>query len=668
MIRKLRLVMLCCFAVILFSAALSGCAAPSLDDVFAKIEKMQYTEIDMSIRVENNGQNTDVATIFLYGEGKSVEDFFIHMVIDADDNSQEIYINNDYLYVCNDKELIGMMSMVIPEDYQNYEDASDADFAEFLLLQFEDIEYSMTQEELPKGRTAFDFTVDKAAMTRLFGGLVGDFATCKMRLTVKNITKLAESMYIEFNVGTSKIICEADYKFKKNKKEKLPEELRNAVKEEAGLKYELNADKTGYTVTGYQGFSNTVNVPAAYKGLPVTAIESWALLNNTTAKYITLPESITSIGVFSFSNCAIKSLSLPSNLTYIGESAFEDSNIETIVIPENVEYIGKNVFRNCHFLQKVEIESEKLKFLPENAFMSCGALEEINSDNEVVDVSNFSTLGRSAFKGCRNIKSLVLSSNLTEIPENFCAKCSYLENIVLPESIASIGDYAFQNVLGLVSLDIPSTVIRIGEYAFSECNLLETVNLHEGLEVIGNNAFFHCSMLTSIILPRSLITIGDSAFGSCGELCEIIIPENVETIGVAPFFWCGNLTAIEVEEANAYFTSVDGVLYDKSLNTLFEYPAGKTAAEYAVLDGVSVISHEAFAGICHLEYLTLPSSIEQIGMLMYLNSLKRITLFAVEPPIMGYSIYVPIYVPSQSVDAYKAEFPWCNSAIYPIIE
>jgi hypothetical protein len=143
----------------------------------------------------------------------------------------------------------------------------------------------------------------------------------------------------------------------------------------------------------------------------------------------------------------------------------------------------------------------------------------------------------------------------------------------------------------------------------------------------------------------------------------------VESIGVTPFFWCGNLTAIEVEEDNAYFTSVDGVLYDKSLSELIQYPAGKTAAEYAVLDGVSVIMDEAFSGICHLEHLTLPSSVEQIGRQTYLNSLKRITLFAVEPPIMGYSIYdLSIYVPSQSVDIYKAEFPWCYMAIYPIIE
>lgn len=78
-----------------------------------------------------------------------------------------------------------------------------------------------------------------------------------------------------------------------------------------GLKYTMNADRLGYTVTGI-GIASDIDIiiPAEYKGLPVTGIGAYAfrdrnenILDNATIKSITIPASITAIGEEAFVSC-----------------------------------------------------------------------------------------------------------------------------------------------------------------------------------------------------------------------------------------------------------------------------------------------------------------------------------------------------------------------------
>jgi hypothetical protein len=100
------------------------------------------------------------------------------------------------------------------------------------------------------------------------------------------------------------------------------------------------------------------------------------------------------------------------------------------------------------------------------------------------------------------------------------------------------------------------------------------VIITEGTTCLGEGAFgfFNCS---SIELPASLESIGKGAFFSCNKLTEINIPANVKEIGEVAFALCDNLEAINVAEENEYFTSIDGVLYDKDLTTLIQIPDAK---------------------------------------------------------------------------------------------
>ena len=175
----------------------------------------------------------------------------------------------------------------------------------------------------------------------------------------------------------------------------------------------------------------------------------------------------------------------------------------------------------------------------------------------------------------------------------------------------------------------PQGVLTVPDTVFHD-NITYTV------EGIGLVAFGECDKLTAVYLPTTLKYIALYAFGGCSSLCSITIPENVETIGLLPFPECTSLLSIDVAEQNRFYKSVDGILYDYSMDTLCVLPPGKggvvcipnqvkiirTGAFYkcnnlsSVLfgDSITIIEDEAFSDCLGLRgKLVLPNSLKYIG-------------------------------------------------------
>ena len=87
--------------------------------------------------------------------------------------------------------------------------------------------------------------------------------------------------------------------------------------------------------------------------------------------------------------------------------------------------------------------------------------------------------------------------------------------------------------------------------------------------------------------------IGSSAFHFNSSLTSVTISNKVTSIGDAAFASCPGLTAITVDAANPAFASVAGVLFNKSLTTLVQYPGGNAGA-YAISNSVTSIGDNAF--------------------------------------------------------------------------
>lgn len=121
-----------------------------------------------------------------------------------------------------------------------------------------------------------------------------------------------------------------------------------------------------------------------------------------------------------------------------------------------------------------------------------------------------------------------------------------------------------------------------------------------------------------------LTGVGAAAFASCTTLTGIVIPGSVREISFydqwygdqqlykAPFVGCINLEAIEVNENNQWLCSADGVLYDKDMSQLYNYPSGSKRISFAVPEGVQAIGSEAFARNIYLNSVSLPNTVNRI--------------------------------------------------------
>ena len=197
----------------------------------------------------------------------------------------------------------------------------------------------------------------------------------------------------------------------------------------------------------------------------------------------------------------------------------------------------------------------------------------------------------------------------------------------IPASVTSIGIYAFEYCYNVTGITIPSSVASIATGTFYSCTNLTSVTMPYSVTSIGSGAFAYCFSLTGVTIPGSVTNIGGDAFFGCTRLTSITIPYSVTSIGYRPFVYCDSLMAITVDPANAYYSSVGGVLFNKSKTILIEYPGGK-AGTYLIPGGVTTIGGEAFYNCSGLTGVTIPGGVTSIGhgAFTYCLGLNRVTI------------------------------------------
>lgn len=159
--------------------------------------------------------------------------------------------------------------------------------------------------------------------------------------------------------------------------------------------------------------------------------------------------------------------------------------------------------------------------------------------------------------------------------------------------------------------DLDVTAISSG--AFSQNGTITDVTLPDGIIKIGDHAFTECTSLKSVNLPEGLLSLGDLVFQGDILLDEIILPASLIHIGMNPFDRCDSLTEIQLSESNNYFTTDDGILFDRQKTILISYPAGKTDINYTFPEEITEIAFAAFSENKYLEEITIPENVAIIN-------------------------------------------------------
>ncbi len=210
-------------------------------------------------------------------------------------------------------------------------------------------------------------------------------------------------------------------------------------------------------------------------------------------------------------------------------------------------------------------------------------------------------------------------------------------------------------------------VTAIGNNALSFCSSLTSITIPNSVTIIDDMAFYECSKLTSITIPNGVTTIGRSVFNDCTILKNITISKSVTTIGHNAFVLCPSVETIIVESGNPTYHSVGNCIIETATKTLH------TGCKNSIIptDGSVTNIANAFDGCHNLTKITIPNSVTNLGVFAFASclDLTEITCQAVTPPSIPPSIdgdltfhrvdkTIPLYVPAESVEAYKAAYGW----------
>ena len=317
---------------------------------------------------------------------------------------------------------------------------------------------------------------------------------------------------------------------------------------------------------------------------------------------VDLPNTLIDLDILFSSNPKLKSVELNEGLRNIGMHCFEGcTNLSSISIPDSVNQIGEAAFQDCKSITSVSITH--------------GAIDDW------------------AFAGCENLTDVTLGDDVSSIGLGAFAYCSSLASIALPPALQSLGRMAFYSCISLSGeVVIPQSISVIEPQVFTQCNISSVV-LPETMTSIGAEAF-RGSALSSVTIPNAVASIGDMAFRECGNLSSIVWGSGIKVIGQDAFAQCGlttltipasvesilffskglsdTLQYVYVDDNNANYCDIDGILYNKEQTSLIYCPGGRTGA-IQVPNGVTEICDYAFSYCDQLAEILLPESVTRIG-------------------------------------------------------
>jgi len=311
--------------------------------------------------------------------------------------------------------------------------------------------------------------------------------------------------------------------------------------------------------------------------------------------------------------------------------------------------------------------------------------------------NSVTTIGNNVFEG-NPITSIYLPTGVTSIGIGTFMHCSHLTSIDIPTGITQIPVSAFQYCSGLTAVSLHSGITSIGQYAFSNCKGLQSVTINAlAVPTLGIGAFsFSDSTATyPIYVPaESLQAYKTASIWSnySDRIKPIIIPKLLGILnnGTTIPIECDSASTVGIRDVvNLEMEIINqGLSFENDLVSLnigncvtsigdSSFSDFKNMSSVTISDSVTTIGEYAFNRCSGLTSINIPSGVTTIGEFAFehCSGLTGITINATVPPTLeGYFMFestnnYPIFVPAESVEAYKNASIWKTeyaSRIQPI--
>ena len=253
---------------------------------------------------------------------------------------------------------------------------------------------------------------------------------------------------------------------------------------------------------------------------------------NANVTSVKLPESMTEIGDYAFSECTkLASVIFPENcnITRIASYAFKRTGLKEMLIPDSITEIGNYAFYYSglntvnfgnanvsletsafyyNYLNSINFGTGNVTINGSNTFSYCTSLLSVSIPANV----KFSMNGSGVFSYGTKLESVIFDENHTTefIPASFVNGCKALKTFVFPSAVKTIRQNAF-NGSGIENLDIPDSVTTVEQGAFSYMSSLVSVSLPSSITSISyypgsnNDAFQRSSAITTVNLGEDFM-------------------------------------------------------------------------------------------------------------------------------------------------------------------
>ena len=267
------------------------------------------------------------------------------------------------------------------------------------------------------------------------------------------------------------------------------------------------------------------------------------------------------------------------------------------------------------------------------------------------------TIGTAAFYQIANLTSVTLGTNVTTIADNAFFQNPALASVSMPGAVTNIGQGPFIDCLALTTLTfsstnshysitngvlfnktltsliqfpggvggsytIPATVTNTGQAFIG--NTLTAIAVHpENVIYSGTNGVLFSKNKSQLIsypgalsgpysVPTNVTIIVSASFEYASGITSVAIGTNVNSIGLLAFYDCQNLTGITVDPASPFYSSLNGVLFDKNKTLLVQYPCA-VAGFYVMPNTVTDVGDGAFGDAFNLTGVVMASGVTNIG-------------------------------------------------------
>ena len=407
---------------------------------------------------------------------------------------------------------------------------------------------------------------------------------------------------------------------------------------------------SGKTFIRYKSYGSYIEEYTIPDGIETIGSNAFSDLYSATK--IDIPDTVKYISEGAFAYTNITEISIPDGVEFIGDRAFQSCyNLETINLPDSLTYIGAEAFQYCENLTGTIAISDKVTSIGDYAF----AYTDVN-ELDITDNNSITYFGRDVltdtnwydsqtdgaiyisniFVGLKEDTSTLTSINIqdgTKVIASYALYC-FDGNINIPDSVEYISDYslAYTNV---TSNNFPNCVKEIGNYSFYSCDNITYLDIPSTLTKIGDCAFYECENLTSMSDTKNITSIGEEAFCNT-PIVTFKIGSKLKEIGKNTFYNNPALKEFIVDSNNPYYSSKDGILYNKDKTIIICYPPAKETStlvitsdildfkdafaysnpyitEIVIKEGVLTIPDNAFTGLYKVETITIPTTVKKIG-------------------------------------------------------